>query len=316
MTPRLDGINLNLLLALDVLLAELNVTRAARRLGITQSAMSHSLAALREIFDDPLLVRTKTGMGPTEKATRLGPRLRQCLEMLQQTLSAAPDFDPASAQGAFSIATGDFLMLKLGRELMVILAQESPRTELRLLSLRGGQMHDSLLAQESDIVIGPELPTEGGICSRPVLTDPFTCALRVGHPLLKNRKSERLSMDEFLAWQHLLISPSGRGDAPVDVALRAQHLQRRIAVRVSSFLAAAEIVATSDLVLTAPRSSIEGSNLAILGAPMTLAPLKLCAYWDARRDRDPRLVWLRDRVVSILVAPEPLQVGTIHALAR
>jgi DNA-binding transcriptional LysR family regulator len=199
-------------------------------------------------------------------------------------------------------------MVRLARALSLNLAKAAPQMELRLQLFRPAELSELLLTQQVDLVVGPTVATEGGVCSEPLSAEPFAFAMREGHPLLHGRrKTKTFTLEEFLAWPHLLISPSGRGEGPVDTALRLRGLQRRVSVRVSSFLAAAEIVATTDMLLTAPRSSLEGQGLRIVTRllPFPLPPIQLRAYWEARRDQDPRLVWLRDAVTQAM-APFPV----------
>jgi DNA-binding transcriptional LysR family regulator len=293
---RLGAINLNLLSALDALLAEGSVTRAASRTGVTQSAMSHSLRQLREMLGDALLVRGPAGMVPTPRAVALREPVRRGLVELSRAL-AGGTFDPATAKRTLSITAGDFFTVLLLPPLLDILRREAPGLDLVVRPTDGSREADLLEAGEIDAAIVVAIADRATLRRLRLFTETFVCVVRKDHPEV----GETLTLETFVRLPHALISPRGSGPTFVDEALLRQGLTRRIALRVPFFLAAPPIVATSDLVLTAPRRIAERFAailpLRILEPPLSLAPFSVHLAWHERDDADPAHVWLR-RAIS------------------
>ncbi len=296
---KLAGINLNLLVALDALLTTRSVTDAAKQIGITQPAMSHSLAKLRDLFEDRLLVRTPKGLAPTVLAKRLRPELRRCLSDLERTLLVRDRFDAENAKHTFTIATADFVAALVGPRLVPILSETSA-IDVRLVGLDASRIAESLRDGEIDLAIGPKLRTPSDVDSRALGEEPFVCAMRAGHPLAP---AKRLTRTRFASLSHLQVSPTGRGTSALDVALRGAGLQRRIVLRSASFLEAMAIAAESDLVVTLPQSAISrGPFREVLRSyplPLEVPALAFSLYWHARRNNEPRLEWIRTEVESL-----------------
>lgn len=306
---RLGEVNLNLLPVLDALLIECNVTRAAKRLGMTQSAVSHSLGSLRELLGDPVLVRSKSGMAPTRKAAELAPHLRCSLEMLQHALSVVPEFDPTCSKGTLSLSAPDFVTACIGPKLSTVLATEAPGIDLRLHEQRMALIQQRLFAEGTDLLIGSDVTAEAGVSSTIVMTDEFACALRADHPLLSGDKAKKgLTLDGFLEYPHLLISSTGRAEGGVDQALSELGLKRRVAVQVESLLAALPLVAETDMILTAStlvlslmtKGGRERREITMVSAPLSLPPKVMRAFWDVRREGDPRFGWFLSLVQRTL----------------
>jgi DNA-binding transcriptional LysR family regulator len=297
----IGSFDLNLLLALDALLAERNVTRAATRIGLTQSAASHALARLRKLTGDELLVRGRGGMVPTMRAEAMRAPLRRALEDLAGTLSPPPAFDPKTARVRIFIGTSDYAELVLLPGIMARLAREAPGVELRVLAL-GGDPFAELSSGKLDLAIMPAPADEApGIRGRRILRDRFVCIARRGHPLA-DRKS--LTIARFVAASHALISPWGMEGGLVDDALARLGLQRRVAVAVPHFLVAPHIVASSDLLLTVAERIAEvlvkPLRLAVLSPPaeLGLTGFTVSTFWHERTHDDPARRWLRDVIVA------------------
>jgi DNA-binding transcriptional LysR family regulator len=293
------SLNLNLVVALDALLAERSVTRAARRIGLSQSAMSHALARLRVAFADPLLVRTPTGMQPTRRAASIAPRLARCLVELGGLLGDGGAFDPATAHGEVVIATGDFVAAYVAPRLAARLATASPQLRVRFVGLDVAGLAAALRAGDVDLAVGPAGGATADVATAPFATIPYACGARRGHPALAGR----MTLARYAALAHVQIAPSGRGGSLVDRALAARGFERRVAVRVESFLVAPLVVATSELVLTAPdlvfEATAAGGRVVTFRPPFAIEPLALRLAWDARRGGDPRLAWIRAELASL-----------------
>lgn len=294
---RLSEINLNLLAALDALLTESNVTRAAARMGITQSAMSHSLRQLREVLDDPILVRGPAGMTPTPRASQLMGPLRRGLSEIRNALVAAPAFDPATAQRDFTLAMSDIFSLQCVPPMLDILAREAPHIDLNVRPSSLGRDADLLEAGELDAALFVALEDRSVLRARKLYSEDFVCVVREGHPDVRGA----LPLDLYVKLSHALISPRGSGMSFVDTALAQRGLARRIALRVPFGLAAPIIVAQSDLVLTAPRSIAETfvrlAPLRLFDPPIEVRGFSVYLVWHERNDRDPAHMWLRDAMV-------------------
>ena len=289
---RLAGIDLNLLTSLDVLLDEKNVTRAARRLGKSQPAVSHNLRRLRELLGDPLLVRTPHGMQATPRGAELRPAVRATLEAAEAVLQAAPRFDPARAERSFVLAMVDQAAFQLLPPLVARIAAAAPGITLQLRP-PPADLTAALAEGEIELAIGVFGDAPAGMRTEPLWDETFACVVRRGGPGTRGP----FDRERYLARPHLLVAPRGRPGSVVDDLLARDHLRRRIAVVVPHFLVAPAIVATSDLVWTAPaglaRAFAETYSLAIRPPPLPIPSFTIAMRWHLRLDRDPGLAWLR-----------------------
>jgi DNA-binding transcriptional LysR family regulator len=289
----------NLLVALDVLLAERSVTRAAQRLGVTQSAVSHKLRALREQLGDPLLVASSRGLVPTDRALAIAGPLRQALLDLTASAARGAAFDPARAERTFTISTADYGELVAVPRIVGRLEHAAPAIELRIEPPQR-DFADRLADGRLDAAVGPPLSVPGTIMRTRLASEPFAVVLRRGHPSARRR----WSVARYLELSHLLIAPRGAPGSAVDDLLARQGLRRRVAVRVSSFVAAPHVVAATDLCLTAPAGLVaalaEPLGLMVRPVPLDVPPVDTVLYWHARVDRDPAHRWLREQIAAVV----------------
>jgi DNA-binding transcriptional LysR family regulator len=298
----LRSFDLNLLLALDALLEERSVTRAAERVGITQSAMSHALARLRDLTGDALLVRTPNGMVATSRAEELASPIRRALDGVSIALRPAQTFDPRTAEARIRIGTGDYGEIVLLPSVVERLANEAPRIDLRVV-FQGDAPADMLRSGEADLLISPLYTAEAGagLYTRKLFEERFVCVVRRGHPLA----DKKLTLARYVAARHTLISPRGKEGSHTDDALARIGLSRRVAVTVPHFLVAPHIVAQSDLILTLP-----GRVADMLAAPLGLVLLKpppelglegftMSAVWHERTHGDPAQRWMRELFAEV-----------------
>ncbi len=297
----LGSINLNLLTALDALLAESNVTRAAQRVGLSQSAMSHSLSQLRALFDDPILVRSGKGMQATPRAEALAGPLRAHLKGLQQLIHGPPDFSPLQSERSLRIATADFVAAKLGPQLLQQFSREAPGVQVVLRPVDIANYDRALEQGEVDLVVAPGTKAQRALQHELLREDPFVCVARQGHPQLSGGS---LSLQKYLDLEHLLVSPSESGRAFVDSALHGLGHRRVIRARVFSFTVAPMIIARTELVLTTVRSSVslwsEALGLQLFEPPVDLEPLRLQLIWHERDELDPGHQWMRQQVLQLM----------------
>ena len=290
-TPN-EPLDANLLLALDVLLAERSVTRAAERLHVTQSAMSHKLRQLRAQLGDELLVRGRSGLVLTERAEAIAGPLRQAVLDLRGAVHVGAPFDPATARRRFVLSASDYGELVAIPALLAHLGRIAPGVDM-VIEPPAPDLFARLEAGNIDIAIAPLLDAPTGILRRKFFAEGFLVALRAGHPHAR----KRLDLDGYLTLSHLLVTPRGRGTGPVDEALAAQGLSRRVALRAPSFAAAPFIAAQTDLALTAPegllRAAARHAPLRLHPPPLALPQVPIFFYWHERMDRDPAHRWLR-----------------------
>ncbi len=300
----LAGVDLNLLVVLDALLDERHVTRAARRVGLSQPATSHALARLRALLDDPLLVRGPGGqMVPTPRAEALAPRLRDALHGVAAALADEAPFDPATARRSFRIATGDYAEFVILPALMARLAREAPGIDVWVVS--GGDDHDAIAAGAVDVAIAPRRASAApaGIYTQRLFDETFTCLVRRGHPAA----SQRLTLARYEALAHLMIAPRGTPGSLVDDALTAVGRRRRVALAVPHFMVAPYVVASTDLVVTLAsriaRVIAAPLQLVALPPPLDLPGFTMSMWWHERRQHDPAHRWLRAAIADAVAAP-------------
>lgn len=303
----LHRIDANLLVALDVLCRERNVTRAARRTGVTQSAMSHTLRRLRALLGDPLLVRGRGGMQLTPRAEALAVPLRAGLHELARALAEPEPFDPATSRRCVRLSSPDLFDILVLPVLLTDLREHAPGVDVAVVP-RPPRLHEALETGEVDLAIEPRLlddqpfsDDEPGaqLRQRTLFRDSMRCFVRAGHPLAGRR---RLSVRAFARLDHVLVSPTGSGPGLIDRALEPHGLRRRIALRVPQFSTAIAALAGSDLVLTAPRS-LAGSPLAgglvDFAVPLALPEHAITMVWHPRFGEDPGHRWFRERMREV-----------------
>ena len=299
---RLGDINMNLLLALEALLAEVSVTRAARRVHVTQSAMSHNLAQLRELLGDPLLIRGRGGMALTPRAEALVAPLQLGLRQLQRALSEEAGFDPASTTRGFTLAMGDFVAVLLMPALLERLRTAAPGITLEVAAIDRRRAPELLESGEQDLAVGVRFEAAPGLVVDPLISQRFVCVVREGHPEIAGS----LSLAQYERWPHALVGTRRDDSAVVDAALRKLGRTRKVALRVPYFLAAPVMVATSDLILTTAHLVAEHFArmypLQVLPPPIDLPPFGIDAVWHERFDRDPAHRWLRGQVAAVMRA--------------
>ncbi|HEY1549870.1 MAG TPA: LysR family transcriptional regulator [Kofleriaceae bacterium] len=286
-----DVPDLDLLRAFATLHHERHLSRAAIRVGLSQPAMSRVLGRLRVAFGDPLFVRTPRGMLPTSRADELAPQVLAVLDAAGK-LIRPPAFDPATLARTFTIGVSDFFDAELIPRLIEILAREAPGVAITTRP-PADDIADALAGGRFDLLLGvrESVPADAQITK--LYDETFVCAVRRDHP----RVGKRLSIERFVAERHLLIAPGGNPGSRVDTALAARGLSRRVVARVHTFLSAPAIVASSDLILTAPRRVLEPLAkpfaLRLLPPPVDVAGFSLFAAWHPRVHGDPAHAWFR-----------------------
>ncbi|KAF1004645.1 MAG: HTH-type transcriptional regulator SyrM 1 [Luteibacter sp.] len=294
------SIDLNLLKLLDALLKEGGVTRAGQRLGLSQPAASRALARLRTLLGDPLLVRTTHGQELTPRALALAEPLERLLSGVRDIV-APEDFDPATLQGRFTLASMDHLSTLVVPGLVTRLARLAPLVGVDVLPARGDNV-DLVARGDADVAIGrfdaDRLPAN--MHRRALYEETLVCVLRHDHPALDHPWTR----DTFLSLSHVATTITGDGPGLVDDMLARQGLARRIVVRLPQFLTAPMVVAESDVVAVLParlaRRMAGPLSLAVRDVPLDLPGFTLSMIWHARTHRDRAGAWLRDAVSAVV----------------
>ncbi|WP_063781877.1 LysR family transcriptional regulator [Bradyrhizobium viridifuturi] len=297
----LRSIDLNLLVILDALLTERNVSRAGERIGLSQSAMSAALARLREVFHDPLLVRVGRDLALTRNAEDLIVPLKESLSKVEQLLLRRPGFDPANDARTFSISASDYAGLVLLTPLVRIISNEAPNVTIHLLP-RARDAVRVLQTNQADIVIEPiELFGPNDYPSASLLSDRWLCAVDANHP---DVSGDTLTETQFLELPHLVY---GIGDDR-QLNLADQHLanagvQRRIEVTVESFLLNPFLIKGTRLVSLvlerAARRLIGTIDIKLLESPISVPDIHEAMYWHPRHTTDPGHKWLREKLLNV-----------------
>jgi DNA-binding transcriptional LysR family regulator len=296
----LSRVDLNLLVVLDAIIAEAGVSRAAERLNLTQPAVSHALARLRELFDDPLFVRAGRNLAPTALTKSLVEPLRQSLQALGVLIEKGGSFDPARARAVFTVSMRDPMEVLILPKLMKRLAREAPEVDLRTVQARRRSIETGLADGTLDAAFDIALPLSERIHRQRISADRFVVAARKGHP----RVRPGFTLATYLAEKHVMVTSRRRGPGAEDIEL-GQHGQRRhVRLRCRNYLAAFRAVAESDLVLTmtARYASLlgAGSGVRVLAMPLKMPTLDLFLYWHDRAHDDPANRWLRLQLVEAL----------------
>lgn len=294
----LRGIDLNLLVVLDALLAERHVSRAATRLNMSQPAVSHALARLRLLFGDPLLIRRGGQLVASARALEIAPGLREALRQIKGVLDPG-DFDPAKEKRTFRLAMSDYGSAVILPGLLKKLRLEAPGIDLTITQSSREAMLRQVLEGECDLALGvfPDLPErlEAGV----LISEDFAC-LADRHSMAGRHC---LDMEAYLSRPHVLVAMKDGANTEVDMALRAAGHQRRIAVTLPHWGNAPRLIHGTDLVLTVARNSLalyEGDpSLIIFEPPFQIPAFSFVQVWHERRGGDPAHMWLRDAVVAI-----------------
>jgi DNA-binding transcriptional LysR family regulator len=289
--------DLNLLIALDALLAEGGVAAAARRLRLSPSAMSRTLSRLREATGDPLLVRAGRGLVPTPRAVALRAAVGDIVEAAQAALRPVEVLDPARLECLFTLQTADGFVENFGPALLARMAAQAPKARLRFAAKTGrdgAALRDGAVDLEIGVVgktMGPEVRTQA------LFHDRFIGVVRPGHPLCDGK----ISAARFAAGRHVLVSRAGATRGVIDDALNGLGLAREVAVIVGGFAAGPALVRGSDLIVSVPERHTGNLRDGLFSFPLPFdAPqITVSMLWHPRRDADPAHRLLREWVRAV-----------------
>ena len=290
----LRRLDLNLLVSLDVLLSEHNVTRAAERLNFSQPSVSVHLAKLREIFGDPLLLPGPRGMRPTARADALRAPLRKALEALERAVAPSSPFNPAEATHTWRVAASDYSESTVLLPALPGLRNAAPGTRLAVLQIIPSRLSRQMEQAEVDLAFHTSTDAPPDLRHRVLFTEHYVLAGRADHPCLQ----ETPTLSQFCALEHVIVSPNGGGFRGVtDETLSAIGLTRRVALSVPHFLFVRSVLENTDLVAMLPSRLVGNSTtLRCVAPPVDIPGYTMAMLWHERSHRDPAHQWLRDHI--------------------
>jgi DNA-binding transcriptional LysR family regulator len=305
----ISRVDLNILVYLDVLLRECNVTRAAEELGISQPAMSNSLRRLRDLFDDPLLVRTSDGMTPTDRALELQPLVRNVLAAAEIAVLPKTVFDASASDRIFRIMASDYTEVTLLPQLLTRLRKEAPGIRLDIMTPSDVSFHD-VERGKVDMVINRFDSLPQSFHQVHLWDDSFSCVMSATNPVIKN-----WSLDSYLSHKHVWVSKTGMGVGVgmssddvqrlgwVDEALGKLDAKRDITVFTRHYQAALLLGEQEDLIVTIPtiaaRTMANNPKVVILDPPFEIPRMRLKMVWSPLLQRDPGHKWLRQMIKDV-----------------
>lgn len=292
-----------MLVAFDALYDARSVTRAAERLALTQPTVSGMLTRLRDLFGDPLFVRTQHGVLPTPRADDLSEPIKALLSDAEELIAPA-EFDPTSATVTVSISANDYMQHSVIVPLIRSLRKNAPGIRLAILPAYIAGLTDKLARGAIDLAVttpefaGTDLP-------RILLyTERYVCVTRKGHPL----NGKKLSLEDFCQFDHIIVSPTGGSfEGPADQALADLGARRKVSVSVPSFYVLLETIRADNFLALVPERLLRGrtSGLKLFEPPITIPDFDVIACWHHRVDKDPAQRWLRGVMGSVAAGFSP-----------
>ena len=304
----ISALDLNVLVALEALLEEANVTRAAQRISISQPAMSHALKRLRDLLGDPLLVRVGTHMQRASRGEALRYPVKDALARVRDLLVSA-DFDPAQSTRTFRIFVADNASELVLPTLLRRLREKAPNVSIRVQPSRGNVLDPFELARSIDVAIACMPHFFKGFYQQRLFTDRDTCAVRRGNPVAK----KIASAEEFLKAKHVAVVGRDSGEDPVDTWLREEGLARNVMLTVPHYLQALHVASQSDLIAVIPERLIRAYggaiDVGVVAVPLEVGTFDEFLLHPAASHHDPGCVWLRGVLGEVAKALGPLDVA-------
>ena len=292
--------DLNLLPIFVALMEERSVTRAAERMGMTQPALSNALARLRQMLQDQLFVRERYGIQPTPIALELSPLIAEALAQLDDAVLGQQAFDPANAERLFTIAPNGYVEFVLVPAVLARLAKVAPGIKLRLTPYGNDLVETGVVSGTTALVLGRIVDPPNNLVVQHLIDEGLACAVRADHPAI----GDAMTREQFETMKHVNIVPPGRMRAGLFQALSQQQLKRDVAISVTNFFAAAEMVAVTDYCATLPslicRQLMHDPRLKVLPAPVDLGSFPVEMAWHVRYRHDPAHRWLRALIGEVI----------------
>ncbi|QRM46723.1 LysR substrate-binding domain-containing protein [Rhizobium sp. BG4] len=291
--------DLNLMPVFLALMEERNVTRAAERLGITQPALSNALNRLRDTLRDPLFIRERYGMRPTQLAEEMAPVIRTALAQFDELILGQQEFDPEKASRLFTVAPNSYVEFVLMPEVVARLRERADGIKLRLIPFGSDLSETGAVSGTTEMVLGRITDPPDNMVVQHLMDDGLACVVRADHPEI----GDSISKEDYERLKHVNVLPPGRLRAGLFQALEQRGLRREVAVSVTHFLAVPEMIAATDYCTTLPRQICRrlarDTRLKILPAPADLGTFPVEIAWHVRYRHDPAHRWLRSLISEV-----------------
>lgn len=292
--------DLNLLPIFVALMEERSVTRAAERMGMTQPALSNALLRLRQMLQDQLFVRERYGIQPTPIALELSPLIAEALAQLDDAVLGQQAFDPAHAERLFTIAPNGYVEFVIVPAVLARLEKVAPGIKLRLTPFGNDLAETGVVSGTTALVLGRIVDPPDNLVVQHLMDEGLACAVRADHPAI----GDAMTREQFETMKHVNIVPPGRMRAGLFQTLAQQQLKRDVAISVTNFFAAAEMVAVTDYCATLPslicRQLMHDPRLKVLPAPVDLGSFPVEMAWHVRYRHDPAHRWLRALIGEVI----------------
>ncbi len=290
------SLDLNLLKALDALLDEGSVTRAAQRLSLTQPAVSGMLTRLRDFFDDPLFVRTRHGMVPTLRASELASPVKQILTDIAILLKLL-DFIPIIAELTYTIVATDYALKAVIIPLMAALKQRAPLIKVAVRPVDNARIYQQLSRGEVDMALLTPQTTPDDLHGRALYEEHYVCVASGHHPLAAGQE---ITLEQFCEQEHILVSTEGKFTGVTDEVLAELRLTRRVGMSVNSFLVIPDILRLTNMIAVVPHRMVPAdSDLVIIPLPLKVPGFTKSMAWHERTHRDSAHQWIRALCVEV-----------------
>ena len=291
--------DLNLLVVFDAIMTERSITRAADRLAMTQPAVSNAVGRMRVAWKDELFVKDGRNIQPTLHAQNLWSQVREPLGALSEAIEPKA-FVPSSAKRTFRVATTDIAVEMIWVQMRQIIEKQAPNINLHAIPYTIINAEQVLEDAEVDLVIGAAQMVSSTFRQEFLFNPDYVCVMRQDHPLAK----ERITLEEFAAADHLLVSLSGDTTGYTDEILLQHGLSRRIACTVNHFSSVTKLIKNSDLISVVPTGAVADAivdgELAATLPPLEYAPQNVVSLWHKRQDKDAGLIWLRKHIKELI----------------
>jgi DNA-binding transcriptional LysR family regulator len=293
--PENKDFDLNLLRVFDTIYRLGTITKAAEKLNVSQPAISHSLARLRDLYDDKLFNRSPNGMTPTPVATDIALNISEALQQTRISLAKAGLFDPISSNRHFKFEMQDASSAIVLPTLMPMIQNEAPDMTIQVFQDHRQDALEALVTGAADFVIDNFVPAHPKVMQIKFATEKYVCAVRADHPVIK----DKITLEQYMEHGHIHASGRKAGKSYVDLALQSQGLQRKIVFQTQHYLETPLVLADTDLILTTTASIAKAHNLKTFPLPFDVAPINVSLFWHASQDSDPASCWMRNRIIEL-----------------
>ncbi|WP_137936976.1 LysR family transcriptional regulator [Chitinivorax sp. B] len=295
----MSRVDLNLFVVFETIYTEGTLTKASHKLNLTQPAVSHALARLRDLLKDPLFTRQGMGMVPTPLARNLIGPVRQALQTLEISLHEQAQFDPLHTNRTFTLGLRDVLEATALPPLLMYLQQHAPQIDIASVRVDRRDIESELASGTLDLVVDIPMPVGNDIRQQRISCDRLVVVVNTTHPLIQ----DELTLDTYLEQPHVLVSSRRKGPGLEDFELNRQGLRRRIALRCQHYFAACRVVSQTHYLLTMPEQYARVTNAQLnnrlLPFPLATPRLDVHLYWHANVDNDPANRWLREQLAEL-----------------